>query len=67
MGGNHGRRLSGQERSEIRAGIAAGETHWEAAEAVDCSTKTFRCQVTFSLTRLGDAYLYDLTIFRSIV
>ncbi|MDP2584402.1 MAG: IS30 family transposase [Candidatus Palauibacterales bacterium] len=40
MGGDHGRRLSRRERSEIRARIAAGETHWEAAEAVDCSTKT---------------------------
>lgn len=40
MGGDHGRRLSRRERSEIRARIAAGETHWEVAEAVDCSTKT---------------------------
>jgi len=40
MGGDHGRRLNRRERSEIRARIAAGETHWEAAEAVDCSTKT---------------------------
>lgn len=41
MGGDHGRRLSLRERSEIRARIATGETHWEAAtKAVDCSTKT---------------------------
>lgn len=40
MGGDHGRRLSRRERSEIRARIAAGETHWEAAEAVGCSTRT---------------------------
>lgn len=40
MGGDHGRRLTRRERSAIRARIAAGETHWEVAEAIDCSTKT---------------------------
>lgn len=40
MGRDHRRRLSLRERSEIRTRIAAGETHWEVAEAVDCSTET---------------------------
>lgn len=42
MGTNadYGRRLTAAERSEIRTRIAAGETHWETAEAVGCSTKT---------------------------
>lgn len=39
MGRDHERRLSPRERSEIPARIAAGETRWEAAEAVECSTK----------------------------
>lgn len=38
--GDHGRRLSDAERSEIWARIAAGETHWETAEVVGCSTKS---------------------------
>lgn len=38
--GDHGRRLDGSERSEIRARIVRGETHWEVAEAVGCSTKS---------------------------
>jgi len=38
--GDHGKRLSDTERSEIQARIAAGETHWETAEAVGCSTKS---------------------------
>lgn len=38
--GDHGRRLSAAERSEIRTRVAAGQTHWEVAEAVGCSTKT---------------------------
>ena len=42
MGGDadYGRRLTAAERSEIRTRVSAGQTHWEAAEAVGCSTKT---------------------------
>lgn len=38
--GDHGRRFDASERSEIRTRIAAGEAHWEVAEAVGCSTKS---------------------------
>src|SRR5580704_243907 len=38
--GNHARRLSEQERRELRRRVAEGETFAQAAAAVGCSTKS---------------------------
>jgi DNA-directed RNA polymerase specialized sigma24 family protein len=41
-GGNHGRRFSAAERTEIHQRIANGQTHGEVADAMGCSTKSIQ-------------------------
>jgi len=41
-GGDHGRRLSTAERTEIHLRIAKGQNHREVADAIGCSTKSIQ-------------------------